>query len=325
MGWEIHQSSVSADGWQVRLPKAPRPAALPEDATAGQALMAYLRAQRVRLAEADRAIRRAEPDGAFDLRAAVRRTRAALRTYRPLVRDPGLVTELIDELRWLGREVSLLRDAQVARERITAGIGELDDEVRRGPAQSRVSRYFAQTEAEARAALLEALDSVRWAKLRDKVDALNDDPRLTDLADRPALCGLLVHLRVTARLLVDAVQRGDTSDVGLHTIRKVTRHLRESALVVRPVAGQPAKRFDRRLEKFRRLLGEHQDSVVSRRALGELVTEAELAGESTFAFGLVYGRESAHAEAVRAVLPRYWRKAWRPEHLDWLDVELCPG
>lgn len=284
--------------------------------------MAYLRAQRDRLAEADRAIRCADPDGAFDLRAAVRRTRAALRTYGPLVDDPDLVTELIDELRWLGREVSALRDAQVARERITAALAELDEGLRRGPVHTRVSRHFERTGAEARATLFEALDSARWAAIRDKVDALNDDPPLTDLAARPAPDELLVHLRVTARLLVEAVHRGDTSDAGLHAIRKVARHLRESALVARPVVGRPAKQFDRRLEKFRRLLGEHQDSVVSRRALDELVTEAELTGESGFTFGLLYGRESACAEAVRATLPRYWRKAWRPEHLDWLDAEL---
>ncbi|MBO0876708.1 MAG: CHAD domain-containing protein [Pseudonocardia sp.] len=285
--------------------------------------MTYLRAQRDRLGEADRAVRCADPDGAFDLRAAVRRTRAALRTYRPLVEDPDLVTELIDELRWLGREVSALRDAQVARERITAALAELDDGLWRGPVHTRALRYFERAEARAQATLFEALDSARWAAVRDKVDALNDDPPLTDLAARPAPDGLLVHLRVTARMLAEAVHRGDTSDAGLHAIRKVARHLRESALVARPVVGRPAKRFDRRLEKFRRLLGEHQDSVVSRRALDELVTEADLAGESAFAFGVLYGRESARAEAVRATLPRYWRKAWRPEHLDWLDAELA--
>jgi CHAD domain-containing protein len=297
---------------------------LSEDATAGEALMAYLREQRGRLIEADRAIRRAQPDGAFDLRAAVRRTRAALRTYRPLVEDPDLVTELIDELRWLGREVSALRDAQVARERITAGLAELDDGLRRGPVATRVSRYFARAEAEANTALFETLDSARWAAVREKVDALNDDPPLSDLADEPARDGLLVHLRATARLLVEAVHRGDTSDAGLHAIRKVARHLRESALVARPVIGQSVKRFDRRLEKFRRLLGEHQDSVVSRRALGELVTEAELAAESGFTIGLLYGREWARAEAVRATLPRYWRKAWHPEHLGWLEADWGP-
>lgn len=322
MEWQTYQSPVGTGGWRVRLPEAPRPAVLSDDATAGDALMAYLRTQRDRLVEADRAIRRAQPDGAFDLRAAVRRTRAALRTYRPLVEDPDLVTELIDELRWLGREVSALRDVQVARERITAALTELDDGLRRGPVGFRVSRYFARAEADANTALLETLDSARWAAVREKVDALNDDPALTELAARPAREGLLAHLRTTAWLLVEAVHQGDTSDAGLHAIRKVARHLRESALVARPVVGQPAKRFDRRLERFRRVLGEHQDSVVSRRALDQLVTEAEQAGENGFTLGLLYGREWARAEAVRATLPRYWRKAWRPEHLGWLDAEL---
>jgi CHAD domain-containing protein len=298
---------------------------LAPDATAGEALLAYLRAQRDRLVEAERAIRLDEPDGPFELRTAVRRTRAALRTYQPLVDDAELVTELIDELRWLGREVSPVRDAQVAHQRLTAGLAELDEALRRGPAPARVADYFARAEAEARAALLIALDSPRWATSRAKVDALNDDPPLSGLAARPAGSELLVHVRATARLLVQAVEQGDTSDAGLHAVRKVTRHLRESALVARPVVGRPAKRFDRRLERFRRVLGEHQDSVVCRRALDELVAQVGPAGESEFTLGLLYGREWARAEAMRAVLPRYWRKVWRSEYLAWLDAELVPG
>src|ERR1700754_2996258 len=115
MNWSVDAPSTYADvGWRVRLPDAPRSTAELEDATAGEALMAFLRAQRDRLTEAEAAIRCNEPDGPFDLRTAVRRTRAALRTYQPLMADHELITELIDELRWLGREVSPARDAEVA-------------------------------------------------------------------------------------------------------------------------------------------------------------------------------------------------------------------
>lgn len=325
MNWQHGGQSetfLGAGGYRVRLPEAPRPAKLPGDATAGEALMAYLRAQRDRLHEAERALRADEPDGAFDLRTAVRRTRAALRTYQSLMTEAELVTGLIEELKWLGREVSPVRDAQVAQERISAGLDQLDAELHKGPVAARVGRYFAEVQADARAALIDALDSPRWARLRSEVERVNERPSLTGQAARPASTELLTHLRSTARGLVEQVAYGDSSDAGMHAIRKVCRHLRESAQVAWPVIGKPAKRFDRRLEKLRRVLGEHQDSVVSRRALTELVAEAESAGENVFTYGLLYGSEWTLADEVRARVPRYWRKAWRAEYLDWLDPDL---
>ncbi|MFI5609039.1 CHAD domain-containing protein [Amycolatopsis sp. NPDC051903] len=318
--WLTDSPADNTTALRVRLPRAPRPAPLRPDATAGEALTAYLRSQRERLVQSERAIRQNLPDAAFDLRTAVRRTRAALRTYRPLVADGQLVTELIDELRWLGREVSAARDAQVARERITAGLDELDDELHRGPVRTLVSEHFAHVDAAADAALAEALDSPRWLAVRGRLELFVDDPVLTAPAERPAGTELLVHIRSTAQLLLDAVRRRDPSDAGLHAVRKVARHLRESALVARPVVGPAAKRFDHRLQKLRRVLGEHQDSVVSRRALTELLTAAERAGHNGFTFAVLYGQERARAEAVRNRLPRCWDRTWRPAHLDWLDV-----
>lgn len=76
------------------------------------------------------------------------------------------------------------------------------------------------------------------------------------------------------------VRTSDTTDDGLHAVRKTARHLRVSAPVARPVVGPAAKRIGHRLEKPRRVLGEHQDTVVSRRALTELLAKAERAGQS---------------------------------------------
>lgn len=282
--------------------------------------MAYLRSQRERLAQSEQAVRQDMPDAAFDLRTAVRRIRAALRTYRPLVVDDQLVTELIDELCWrLGRAVSVVRDAQVARARLTVGLDELDDELLRGPVRALVSEHFAQVDAAANAALSEALDSPPWLAARSRLELFIDDPELTVLAERPAETELLVHIRSTAQLLLEAVRTSDTTDDGLHAVRKTARHLRESALMARPVVGSPVKRFDHRLQKLLRMLGEHQDTVISRRVLAELLATAERAGHNGFTFALLYGQERARAEEVRNNLPRRWDRTWRPAYLGWLD------
>ena len=282
--------------------------------------MAYLRSQRERLAQSEQAVRQDMPDAAFDLRTAVRRIRAALRTYRPLVVDDQLVTELIDELCWrLGRAVSVVRDAQVARARLTVGLDELDDELLRGPVRALVSEHFAQVDAAANAALSEALDSPPWlaAPAGSSCSSMTRNSLcLPSALPRPnCWCTSGRRLGCWSR----RCGRSDPSDDGLHAVRKTARHLRESALVARPVVGSPVKRFDHRLQKLLRMLGEHQDTVISRRVLAELLATAERAGHNGFTFALLYGQERARAEEVRNNLPRRWDRTWRPAYLGWLD------
>jgi hypothetical protein len=56
------------------------------------------------------------------------------------------------------------------------------------------------------------------------------------------------------------------------------------------------------------LLGEHQDSVMVRETLRELSAVAHAAGESSFTYGVLYGREEQRAAGVEAALPEMWRE-----------------
>jgi hypothetical protein len=62
------------------------------------------------------------------------------------------------------------------------------------------------------------------------------------------------------------------------------------------------------MKSLTRLLGDHQDSVMARRALPELSAVAHAAGEDTFLYGLLYGREEQRATAAEERLAGRWRK-----------------
>ena len=49
---------------------------------------------------------------------------------------------------------------------------------------------------------------------------------------------------------------------------------------------------------FRRLLGDHQDSVVSRTHLSQQAEAAHAAGEDTFTYGLLYAQEDDLARTL---------------------------
>jgi hypothetical protein len=60
------------------------------------------------------------------------------------------------------------------------------------------------------------------------------------------------------------------------------------------------------MKSLQGLLGEHQDSVMSRLALRDLATQAHAAGESAFTYGVLYGREEQAAASVESELPGAW-------------------
>jgi CHAD domain-containing protein len=58
----------------------------------------------------------------------------------------------------------------------------------------------------------------------------------------------------------------------------------------------------KRAKKLQSLLGDHQDSVVSREHLAEQAEAAHNAGEDTFTYGLLYQREADLAAERRGQL-----------------------
>lgn len=98
-------------------------------------------------------------------------------------------------------------------------------------------------------------------------------------------------------------QAGDHHrDEALHLIRKRAKRLRYTA------AATGADNVSQEAKVIQTLLGDHQDSVVSREHLIQQAIAANTAGEDTFTYGLLYQQEADLAERCREQLEAALRK-----------------
>jgi CHAD domain-containing protein len=266
--------------------------------SAGAALLAYVGRHTDRLATADIGARRDEADAVHRMRVAARRIRSALKAYDGLLEGPRPAA-LAEELRWLGRALAGARDLEVQEERIAREVAALPPELVLGPVQAQVTRHFARSRAEARAATLDALDSDRYTALRGALERFLQDPPLARAARSKA--GLKKGLakaekRFATRLKAarKAARRASVAGVGTDTAIHDARKAGKRARYAVEVTG----RKPRALKAHTQALGEHQDAVVSREVLRDLGARAHTDGENGFTFGILYGRAVADATRI---------------------------
>ncbi|WP_371678558.1 CHAD domain-containing protein [Streptomyces sp. NBC_01276] len=299
---------------------APAPAAAadgPPEGTAGAHLLAYLREQRDALIALDPAVRLDLPDSVHQMRVATRRLRSALATYRRIV-DRTATDPLREELRHLGAELGADRDREVLLERLRTRLGELPRTLVHGPVRSRLRTWNAARRSATRRRAVAALDSPRHLALLDALDALLADPPLRARAGRPAARVLpkavlrdwdRLARRVGAAL---ELEPGEERDTALHEARKAAKRARYAAEAAAPALGKPARRLAKAAKSVQTLLGEHRDGVVAREALHRLALQASGAGEPSFTWGVLYGREEAVTARCERELPAVWAEAADP-------------
>ncbi len=298
--------------------RLPTPAPAPRlgrKATAGEVVLAYLREQAEAIRWGDPAVRQDAPDAVHQMRVAVRRMRSALQAYGKII-DRSATRELTDELKWLAGVLGDDRDLEVLHARFTHAVQGLPDELVIGPVQARLTRFFAGREADARTALIAALDSDRFLALLAAVDRLLAAPPLTRLAratarrELPVLVGRTYrrvdrHVREARRL------SGAERDTEWHEARKAAKRLRYATEAGAPVLGAPATQLVKRVKQVQELLGDHQDAVVARPVLREIGIQAHLDGENGFTFGILHERETAGTRLVRSEVEDAFRKLRR--------------
>ncbi|MCS0601526.1 CYTH and CHAD domain-containing protein [Streptomyces sp. LP11] len=279
-----------------------------EPVTAGEHVLAYLRAQRDALLELDPAVRRDLPDSVHRMRVATRRARSTLRTFRTIL-DASVTGPVGAELKWLAGELGRDRDQEVLAERLTTALDTLPPDLVTGPAHARLTSWTKTRGIAAHTHLIGVLDSPRHLTLLNGLDALLAVPPLLRPAARNPEKELkkAVHrdlTKVTA-LLSRALDLppGTARDLALHEARKKAKRTRYAAEAATPALGTPARTLTGTMKSLTSLLGEHQDSVMARRALRELAAAAQEAGESAFTYGLLYGREESRAAQAEAALP----------------------
>jgi CHAD domain-containing protein len=165
----------------------------------------------------------------------------------------------------------------------------------------------------------EALDSTRYFRLLDALDALVAQPPLTSDAQQPATTALPYLLHRDLKRLRRAVRSAwherqpDERDEAMHEARKKAKRLRYAAETASPVLGKPAKRLARRAKRVQQELGVRQDTVLSRKVLRDLAVRSHLNSENAFTFGRLHALEERHAVEAEDRFHAAWKKLRRDE------------
>ncbi|WP_432140015.1 CHAD domain-containing protein [Streptomyces sp. bgisy154] len=282
--------------------------------TAGDHLLVYLRAQRDALVELDPAVRRDLPDSVHRMRVATRRLRSAFRSYARIL-DRAATDPIGEELKWLAGELGVDRDQEVLTDRLTAALDDLPRPLVTGPVPARLHAWAQARRDDSRSPLIAVLDGSRYLRLLDDLDALLADPPLRKAAagdpDRVIRKAVRKDYRALSELVEEALARppGHDRDLALHEARKRAKRTRYAAEAAEPALGDPATALVKAAKALQTLLGDHQDSVMAREALREIAGQAHAARESSFTYGVLYGREERRAAQDEAELPTLWKRA----------------
>ncbi|MGV0769128.1 CYTH and CHAD domain-containing protein [Mycobacterium syngnathidarum] len=249
----------------------------------------------------DRAVRADAYDSVHQMRVTTRKIRSLLQESKQAfgLDDDGWV---LDELRALAAVLGVARDAEVLAERYQSALDEMDPELVRGPVRQRLveganRRYTAGW----RRSLL-AMRSQRYFRLLDALEELvRAEPPEPAEGEKPTANIDSAYKRVRkaakAAAKVTANEAGATEkDEALHRIRKGAKRLRYTA------AATGADKVSERAKNIQSLLGDHQDSVVSKAHLSTQADAAHAAGEDTFTYGLLYQQEHDTAQQSRTML-----------------------
>jgi CHAD domain-containing protein len=319
------QHSAILSGPDVTVPEEPIPGTRPpRSASAGDVVLAYLRVQAHKLRALEPMVRADEPDAVHQMRVATRRLRSTLRSFRTVIPRSG-GENLAAELKWLGGLLGAARDGEVMPRHLQATLRPVPAELLIGPVQARVQGYFAPRRAAARAELISALDSPRYAELLAELDRVAFDPPAGARAADPAREVLPAAVNKAYRQAGKRMRRaqrapeGEARDLALHQARKSARRARYGAEATRPVAGQKARKFARQMKNVQSVLGDHQDTVLAREAARNLGIGAHLAGENAFTYGLLHEREHERARQLQARTRQVWKRASRPRHRRWMS------
>jgi CHAD domain-containing protein len=276
---------------------------------------ASLSASFVRLVRHDAGVRLGEdPEAVHQARVATRRLRSDLRTFGDAL-EPSWSGPLRDELKWLGRALAGVRDAEVLRERIRSGGARLRPQDH--DAIERLIQAVERRRDDARAVLLEALRSARYIALLDVLVEASNDPRVLDgIATAPAATVLPSSLDAPWKELVAAVDRlaEDDADEALHAVRIQTKRARYGSEAVTSAFGKKARAFADAAASLQDVLGDHQDAVVAGAWLRETAAaEPDLA----FAAGQLDALEALAGQDARRRWPEAWKRLSRKKLRFW--------
>jgi CHAD domain-containing protein len=269
----------------------------------------------------DPLVREGLPEGVHTMRVAIRRLRSTLATCRPFL-DRSVTDPLRDELAWIADALGDARDAEVGCARLDKSVEALVEERpevdwEADNARAALRAPLLDQQAEALAALDDAIASDRYARLLDLLRGLVADPPWDDKATKRIRGAYRrrvrreldrLHRRMEAAL--DQDHTPDERAEALHEARKATKRARYAVEPLRPVYGDAARTLTKRLKRLQSALGQHQDTVVTRDFLHGLSRETNppLDPAAALVAGALIERESRAAADYDERAVAAWRK-----------------
>lgn len=262
----------------------------------------------------DRAVRSDAYDSVHQMRVTTRKIRSLLRDSQESfgLSDGAWV---LNELRELAAVLGVARDAEVLAERYGRQLEQLPPELVRGPVRERLVAGAERRYQTGLRRSLMAMRSERYFRLLDALDSIVAEvpEALSNGEAAPVTIDAAYKKVRTAAKAAGEVgaehPEGEEPseaerdlDEALHRIRKRAKRLRYTA------AATGEEKVSSEAKNIQTLLGDHQDSVVSREHLSLQAEAAHAAGEDTFTYGLLYQRESDFAESCREQLDDALRK-----------------
>jgi CHAD domain-containing protein len=245
----------------------------------------------------DRAVRADVYDSVHQMRVTTRKIRSLLQASEGAF---GIADDawILDELRQLAAVLGVARDAEVLAERYEQTLDELPAELVRGPIRERLVDGAKNHYASGLRRSLIAMRSQRYFRLLDALEELvAAEPPAAPPGEEPLQLTIDAAYKRIRKAAKAAAEAADADrDEALHRIRKGAKRLRYTA------AATGADKVSDRAKTIQSLLGDHQDSVVSRTHLSHQAEAANAAGEDTFTYGLLYQREDDLARRSREQL-----------------------
>ncbi|WP_105030606.1 CYTH and CHAD domain-containing protein [Arthrobacter ruber] len=287
-------------------------AAVTPGGTAGAVLLAYLDEQVRALKQQDPQVRLDAQDAIHRMRVALRRTRSVLATYRSLLDDADAVRLLRGELKWLAGVLGTARDAQVMHARLREMLAGEPADLLLGPVERTVEVELGGGYRKAHAKVLRALDGQRYFRLLDALDSLLAAPALAPRAAGPADRVLPALINRDLKRLWAVVHEARNHPAGLgdhpalHEARKVAKRVRYAAEAATPIGRKKVVRIAEAAQGLQKILGEHQDSVVTRDLLRRLGASATQQGGNGFSYGRLHALEQVAALDAEARFRAEW-------------------
>jgi CHAD domain-containing protein len=249
------------------------------------------------------------PGAARSIRAACRRTRAALTTGSSLI-VTAWTADIERELGELVRTLTAERDLDVIRGRLGTALEHLPSDPATVRARTMLERILRREYAAAHEAAIGVLSTARFHALADRMALLAEEIPLSSAAAKPCdevFPALLDAARLSVgRELTRLDESTGIGDPGWERAATATSEARYLAEMCLPVFGERLAVLMDRLERLSDGLGLHHDGALAAVMVERAGQAPRIASGTSFVLGRLAGEQRADIAGVRTTFPALW-------------------